>query len=264
MLYFPPFLGGIFPQFDSPATILLPFISFCAAASSIYIINDLSDLQQDIHHPTKCRRPLPAGMIKPPVANLVAFVLIAGALFFGWAVSDEFLLFLVAYLLISVVYSWRLKDVPIVELFCVVSGFLLRLLAGGEAFSVPVSGWLFLSVFLLALFLVCGKRLSELCHEGGRSPAEFRPVLSRYPKGFLEGGMFMSGAAVLVTYTMYVLAHPVLVYTVPLCFFGLMAYLLRVLSGQGGDPTRALLHDPVIFLVCIVWVCLVGYAIYGV
>ena len=75
--------------------------------------------------------------------------------------------------------------------------------------------------------------------------------------------MYITGAAVLVTYAMYVLVHPILVYTVPLCCFGLLAYLLRVLSGKGGDPTRALLKDPVIFIVGLLWMILTGVAIYG-
>jgi hypothetical protein len=148
-------------------------------------------------------------------------------------------------------------------LFCVVSGFLLRLLAGGAAFGVLISDWLFLSVFLLALYLVAGKRYGEIRNVTGQSPELIRPVLGKYPDGFLLGCMYISGASVLVTYTMYVLDHAMLVYTVPLCCFGLLSYLLRVLSGKGGDPTRALLKDPALFFVGGIWLLLVGWGIYG-
>ena len=157
----------------------------------------------------------------------------------------------------------HLKTLPIVEIFCVVSGFLLRLFAGGVAFNVLISDWLFLSVFLLALYLVSGKRLGELSHSVGQTPEMIRPVLAMYPSGFFSGCMYISGASVLVTYTMYVLEHPLLIYTVPLCCFGLLAYLLRVLSGRGGDPTRALLREPALLIVGLVWVVMVGWSIYG-
>lgn len=262
LLLFPPFLGGTLLQIDSLITVILPLVSFSAGASSIYIVNDLMDCKQDIHHPLKKLRPLPAGKIHKTIALAIAFFLGTAALIGGFFVSIPFLLYLIIYLIISVVYSWHLKEIPIVELFCVVSGFLLRLLAGGEAFAVQISDWLFLSVFLLAFYLAAGKRFGETHHINGGTPELIRPVLAKYPDGFLLGCMYLSGASVLVTYTMYVLVHPMLIYTVPLCCFGLLAYLLRVLSGKGGDPTRALLKDPLILLVGIAWTLLVGLSIY--
>ena len=262
LLLFSPFLGGTLLQIDSFAALVLPLLSFSAGASAVYIINDLMDIKQDIHHPLKRLRPLPAGVISKMTALGIALFLAMLALLCGFFVSGAFLTFLLIYLIISVAYSWQLKTVPIVELFCVVSGFLLRLSAGGVAFNVPISDWLFLSVFLLALYLIAGKRFGEIRNVTGEPPELIRPVLASYPEGFLLGCMYLSGAAVLMTYTMYVLVHPMLVYTVPLCCFGLLAYLLRVLSGKGGDPTRALLRDPFIFLVGAIWTLLVGWSIY--
>jgi 4-hydroxybenzoate polyprenyltransferase len=263
LLLFPPFLGGTLSQVDSFSAIALPLLSFSVAASCIYVVNDLLDINQDSNHPRKCLRPLPSGKITKRTALWISLTLGVGALLIGSLVSSLFLFYLLAYLGISLTYSWYLKTLPIVELFCVVSGFLLRLFAGGEAFNVHISDWLFLSVFLLALYLICGKRLSELKHDGGQSPSAIRPVLAMYPQGFLDGAMYVSGASVLVTYTMYVLVHPILVYTVPLCCFGLLTYLLRVMSGKGGDPTRALLKDPSLLIVALVWIVLTGFSIYG-
>jgi len=262
LLFFPPFLGGTLLQIDSYSVALLPFLSFSAGASCIYIINDILDLEQDIHHPRKKLRPLPAGEVTRGVALLLALLLAVTAVVSGFAVSTGFTLILLMYLVISVAYSVRLKTIPIVEIFSVVSGFLLRLMAGGEAFDVHISDWLFLSVFLLALYLIAGKRLGELKHAGGQPPELVRPVLAHYPAGFFEGCMFISGAAVLVTYTMYVISHHGSWLIIPLCCFGLLSYLLRVLSGRGGDPTRALFRDPALLLVGSVWVLLVGWGIY--
>ncbi|MCK5915581.1 MAG: decaprenyl-phosphate phosphoribosyltransferase, partial [Deltaproteobacteria bacterium] len=159
--------------------------------------------------------------------------------------------------------SVYLKTLPVVEIFCVVSGFLLRLLAGGCAYNVKVSDWLFLSVFLLALFLVSGKRLGELKHSGGQLAGQIRPVLTKYPQSFFEISMAMSGAAVLVTYTLYVIEHHGNIFVIPLCCFGLLAYVSRVLAGKGGDPTRALLKDPALLIVGFLWVILVGMDTYS-
>lgn len=263
MLIFPPFLGGALTQIDSLSILVLPVLSFSAGASSIYIVNDVMDMKQDAHHPQKSKRPLPAGEISPSVAIFLALCLVFLAILSGFLVSYSFLLYLLIYLGISIAYSCHLKTIPIVEIFCVVSGFLLRLQAGGSAFGVNVSDWLFLSVFLLALFLVSGKRLGELKHSGGQTPELIRPVLVRYPEGFFQASMYMSGAAVLVTYTMYVINHHGNLLVIPLCCFGLLSYILRVLSGEGGDPTRALLKDPALLLVGLTWVVLVGVDIYS-
>jgi len=263
LLLFPPFLGGMLFQIDSVLTLILPLISFSAGASSIYIVNDLMDMKQDAHHPKKCLRPLPAEKIKPSSALVLAAVMGSGAIFVGSFVSMSFLVYLLIYLVISIAYSVRLKCIPMVEVFCVVSGFLLRLQAGGSAYDVKISDWLFLSVFLLALFLVSGKRLGEMKYSLGQSPELIRPVLACYPDGFFLGSLAMSGAAVLVTYTMYVISHHGNLLVIPLCCFGLLSYMMRVLSGKGGDPTRALLKDPVLLLVGLAWMLLVGFDTYS-
>lgn len=264
MLLFPPFLGGKLFQIDSISTLVLPLISFSAGASCLYIINDVMDIQQDRHHPTKRLRPLPAGKVSNFAALTMSFVLVLIALTAGYAVSPLFLLYLSVYVAISIAYSVSLKKIPIVEIFCVVSGFLLRLQAGGSAYNVKISDWLFLSVFLLALFLVSGKRLGDLKHSSGQSAKLIRPVLSHYPVGFLLGTIVMAGATVLVTYTMYVISHHGNLLLIPLCCFGLLSYLLRVLKGQGGDPTRALLKDPALLIVGVLWVALVALDTYHV
>jgi len=263
MLLLPPFLGGKLMQFDSLTALLIPLASFSLGASAIYIINDIGDLKQDAHHPLKSRRPLAAGKVKVGAAVFLAALLVVAAVVVAVNISWLFLFILLTYLGISVAYSVRLKSIPLVEMFCVVSGFLLRLMAGGEAFGVHISDWLFLSVFLLALYLIAGKRLGELKYAGGQPPELVRPVLAHYPAGFFEGCMFISGAAVLVTYTMYVISHHGSWLIIPLCCFGLLSYLLRVLSGRGGDPTRALLRDPALLLVGLAWTLLVGWGIYA-
>jgi 4-hydroxybenzoate polyprenyltransferase len=262
MLFFPPFLGGLLLQPGLLVKGVLPFVSFCLASSSAYIVNDVLDRHHDANHPLKKHRPIPSCAISPKAALSLALISLSVSLALGFCVSFTFFLILIAYLIISVCYSLKLKELPVVDLFCIASGFLLRLQAGGEAFHMVVSEWLFLSVFLLAIFLATGKRLGEKCTLGEKAGGHRKSLLS-YPDGFLPGTMYMTGGAVLVTYTQYVILRHALIYTVPLCCFGLLRFILRVQSGQGGDPTESLLKDAPLFVVGLLWAVMVGWGIYA-
>ncbi len=261
MLFFPSFLGGelLAPGIFSKG--LIPFVSFCLASSSAYVLNDILDRERDKSHPRKSKRPLPSGGVSLAEATTLNIFLLFAAVFLAVNVSSVFVAILVAYLLVSVSYSFYLKNLPIVDLFCVSTGFLFRLQAGGEAFGVQISAWLFLSVFILAIFLSTGKRLYEK-NALGENAVNHRRSLESYPPGFLDGTMYMTGGAVLVTYTLYVIEHHVLIYTVPLCCFGLMRYIMRVKSGLGGDPTESLIRDVPLFVVGLLWAFMVGWGIY--
>lgn len=240
---------------------VLPLLSFCLASSSTYVLNDILDRERDKNHPRKSKRPLPSGVISLAAAVSLFVFLLFAALSLAFNVSAVFFAILVAYLLVSISYSFYLKNLPIIDLFCISTGFLFRLQAGGAAFDVEISAWLFLTVFLLAIFLSTGKRLYEK-NALGDDAVNHRKSLESYPPGFLDGTMYMTGGAVLVTYTLYVIEHHVLLYTVPLCCFGLLRYILRVKSGLGGDPTDSLLKDVPLFVVSLLWALLVGWGIY--
>lgn len=241
---------------------LVPFVSFCLASSSTYVLNDIMDRERDKSHHRKSKRPISSGRVSLFESKALCFLLFCGALSLALTVSPIFIAILLAYLLVSVSYSLYLKHLPIVDLFCISAGFLFRLQAGGEAFGVEISAWLFLSVFLLAIFLSTGKRLYEK-NALGENAVYHRKSLESYPPGFLDGTMYMTGGAVLVTYTLYVIEHHVLIYTVPLCCFGLLRYIMRVKSGLGGDPTESLVKDVPLFVVGVLWVLMVGWGIYG-
>ena len=261
ILFFPPFLGGILLKPGILAKGMLPFSAFCLASSFTYILNDILDRERDAIHPVKRQRGIASGAVPIPAALVIGGLLLGSALVLAVAVSWRFLAFVLLYLLVSALYSHALKDQPVFDIFCIASGFVFRLLAGGEAFGVVVSDWLFLSVLLLALFLSSGKRLGEKQLLGAEA-GDHRRSLEEYPAGVLEALMYISAAAVLVTYTLYVIAKHKLVYTVPLCCFGLFRYILIVKRGGSGDPTLSLVKDPVLFCVGLVWVLMVGLGIY--
>lgn len=263
ILFFPSFLGGKLMLLSAwGQSLWLAPLAFCLVSSATYIINDILDRQHDRLHPQKKFRPIAVGSISLPLAIACSALLLLAGMLSGARVSGHFLLLLCAYLLVSLGYSLGWKDRPIVDLFCISAGFLLRLLAGGSAFQVTISDWLFLSVFLLSIFLSAGKRAAEqalLGEDGG----QHRAALVGYPPGFLDGVMIFSGAAVLVAYAMYAIARPYLIYTVPLCAFGLLRYVLRVKQGRGGDPTESLLKDGSLLLVGLLWVFLIAWGLYG-
>ncbi|MBI5657436.1 MAG: decaprenyl-phosphate phosphoribosyltransferase [Geobacter sp.] len=262
MLFFPPFLGGAILDYKIVEMGGIPFLAFCLGSSSGYILNDLNDLDNDIRHPKKKHRPLAAGMVSRLAAKVICGVLFVCAAYLALSVSVRFTFFFLFYMFIASAYTFVFRDVPVLDIFCIASGFVVRLLAGGEVFRIEVSDWLLLTVFLLAVFLSTGKRLSEKLSLGSCA-GDHRKSLDNYPDGFLDGTMYMTGGAVLVTYTIYSIVRSSMVYTVPLCCFGLLRYIYRVKNGDGGDPTDSLLRDPVLFLVGIAWVSMVSFGIYG-
>jgi decaprenyl-phosphate phosphoribosyltransferase len=261
MLFFPPFLGGAMLQPGILSRGVVPFCAFCLASSATYLLNDVLDRHNDAQHPRKKNRPVACGTVSPRAALVMAGGLLGVSLVLALGVSGTFFLILLCYLVISTCYSLKLKELPLLDLFCIASGFLLRLEAGGEAFHIVISEWLFLSVFLLAVFLATGKRLGEK-NSLGEGAGGHRKALLAYPEGFLQGTMYMTGGAVLVTYTQYVIIRHAMIYTVPLCCFGLLRFIMRVQAGQGGDPTESLLKDAPLFIVGLLWAAMIGWSVY--
>jgi 4-hydroxybenzoate polyprenyltransferase len=262
MLFFPPFLGGAIINITILYKGVVPFIAFCLASSAVYISNDIHDRESDSKHPKKRHRPIPSGKVSSTAGWLIFLILLVSAIGLSILISFNFTLYVLIYLLISFAYTYIFRDIAVIDLFCISTLFIVRLLAGGVAFGIVVSDWLFLSVFLLAVFLSTGKRLSEK-QSLGNSAGGHRKSLGEYPEGFLDGIMYMTGGAVLVTYTMYVITRSFMVYSVPLCCFGLLRYIYRVKRGKGGDPTDSLLHDIPLLFISISWALLVGWGIYG-
>lgn len=264
MLFFPPFLGGVIYSADPIAQLLLPFSAFCLASSATYILNDIFDIENDRHHPEKRTRLLASGQLSILAALFSAGLLLLCSGIIAWNISAMFFGLLTAYVVVSTAYSAKLKDVVLVDIFCISTGFILRLQAGAVVFNVIISEWLFLSVFLLSVFLSTGKRLGEKQRLGDVAH-HHRKALVAYPQRFLEGTMYMTGSAVLVTYTMYVISRhsPLLLYSVPLCCFGLLRYILRVQAGKGGDPTESLMLDVPLLIVGLIWIFIVGWGVYG-
>lgn len=243
-------------------TAVISLISFSLAASCGYVINDIIDVEADRNHDVKKGRVLAKGDLSIEGAIKFAMVLCIISLLASLAVSKWFWCYLIAYLVISLSYTFFLKDVVILDIFVISFGFLIRVLAGGEALDVKVSNWLFMTVFMVSLFLAAGKRMGELVLLGSEAHMH-RKSLASYTPSFLEGTLWFSGSAALVTYSLYTIEQRTgLFYTVPLAAFGLLRYIYIVKDGKG-DPTEALLKDRQIMGVGVVWATIIAVIIYS-
>ncbi len=260
LLLFPPFFGGklfLFGMHD----VIVPLVSFSLAASSTYVINDISDRHADRNHKEKKHRVIARGDLSVFQASVVAVVLYVSSMLVASQVSERFQVYLILYLVLSVLYTLVFKHIFLLDIFIIASGYLLRVLAGGEAFRVPVSHWLFLTVFIVALFLASGKRRGELVLMGDDASVH-RKSLSSYSGSFVDGIQWFCAAVAIVTYALYAIENKNgIFYSVPLATYGLLRYIYVVRTGQG-DPTEVLLRDWQILSVGVLWVFLLGLAIY--
>lgn len=243
--------AGVFNDLNAVTQALLAMALFCVASSAAYIVNDIKDVERDRSHPKKSRtRPLAAGIVTRSEA-LVLMVLLYGVLVWGWFLQPAVVLVICGYLALNLAYSFGLKHQPVLDIFTVAFGFVLRVYAGAQALSVPVSSWMFVTTLCLALYLAAIKRRQELSHSGSES----REVLGRYTVALVDRYAEMAATGALVFYSMFVMsAQPELVITVPVVLFGLFRYWFVVERLEGGEsPTDALLFDLPLLATVLVW-----------
>jgi decaprenyl-phosphate phosphoribosyltransferase len=242
-------------EFHSPSAVsaaLYATLLFCLASSSVYIVNDMHDVEQDRRNPKKAlSRPLAAGTVSMRAALgllLLIYALLALGLFMLPAVAAA----VVGYIVLNYAYTFRLKHEPILDIFSIAIGFVLRIYAGAYALSVPVSSWMFVTTLALALYLASLKRRQEL----KQGAVDARLVLEKYSVALMDRYAEISATGALVFYSIFVMStRPELVITVPLVLFGLFRYWYVVEKLDGGDsPTDALLADWQLLCTVLLWV----------
>lgn len=248
----PLIFAGQFKDLDAVIQAFQAAILFCIASSAAYIVNDIKDIERDRAHPSKSKtRPLAAGVVSIPQA-LALLMVLYGALIWGWFVQPAVVLVIGGYLGLNLAYSFGLKHQPVLDIFTVAFGFVMRVFAGAQALSVPVSSWMFITTLCLALYLAAVKRRQELSQRGSES----REVLGHYTVALIDRYAEMAATGALVFYSMFVMsAQPELVVTVPVVLFGLFRYWFVVEKLQGGEsPTDALLNDVPLLVTVVAWV----------
>jgi 4-hydroxybenzoate polyprenyltransferase len=252
---------------EALALATLGFASFCLAASSVYVINDLLDAGRDRMHPEKRRRPIAAGVVSPGLAAGLAGLLTAAALALAFWIGPEFGAAALAYLGTTHFYSLVGKNVVILDVMLIAAGFVIRAVAGALAIDVPTSDWFIVCTLFLALFLALSKRKAEMQALAGDA-VRARPVLERYTTSSLDAFTATSMAAALISYALYVLDFhkqspadfALLWLTVPFVLFAVFRYHLLVETGGFGEKPEevALLDRP--FQVCVLGFALTAVA----
>ena len=252
-------------EFSDPLAVksaLLATLLFCLASSATYIINDIRDVDRDRLHPKKSiSRPLAAGIITKSQA-LVVLAILYLMLIIGWFFEPKVIIVIACYAVLNIAYTFVLKNKPVIDIFTIAIGFVLRVLAGAVALNVPVSGWMFVTTLCLALYLAAVKRGQELSQSG----TDGREVLTKYTKSLVDRYAEMSATCALVFYSMFVMAsRPELLVTVPLVLFGLFRYWYVVDVLEGGEsPTDALLSDWPLLTTIIAWAAMCIWALWPV
>lgn len=241
-------------HFIEPDSLLKAFIAtaiFCVASSATYVLNDIKDLEQDRQHPVKSRkRPIASGEVSLSQAKTVLvslYVLLAVGIF----IQPGTMVVVAIYMALNLAYSFFLKNQPVVDIFVIAIGFVLRMYAGTVAISVALSSWMFITTMCLALYLAAVKRRQELINSGPSS----REVLNKYPVTLVNRYAEMSATGALLFYSMFVISvRPNLVFSIPLVLFGLFRYWYVVeVNGEGESPTDLLYKDWQLVLTIVLW-----------
>jgi 4-hydroxybenzoate polyprenyltransferase len=257
----PLIFSGSFTQAAAVRNALLAVALFCVAASAAYVFNDIIDAPADALHPVKARtRPLAAGDLSMTQARVIFAVLVALVLAsFAWNPATA--LVATAYVALNLAYTLRLKRVPVVDIFVLAAGFVMRVYAGAAAIDVPVSSWMLITTLSLALYLAVIKRHQELATSGSSA----RSVLQFYTLPLLDRYAETAALSAIVFYGLFVVTiRPRLNVTMPFVLFGLFRYWYIVdSSGKGEAPTEIVWSDPTLILTVLAWAAVCVWRLRG-
>lgn len=258
--------------FDPTAfvTACLAFVAFCIASSSCYVVNDLVDVERDRQHPEKRHRAIASGRVSRGAAGSVAAVLTAAALALGFWIGRDFGAAVLIYIGATHFYSFAGKNIVVLDVVLVATGFVLRAVAGALAIEVPYSDWFVLCTFFVALFVAVSKRAGEIRAAGAQHGT--RPVLAAYDQKALRAFTITSMAAAVISYSLWVqdeLAETgdearLLLLTVPFVILAIFRYHLLVERGEAGEkPEETLLTDRGLQLSILGFLLVALVAFYG-
>ncbi|MBN1540898.1 decaprenyl-phosphate phosphoribosyltransferase [candidate division KSB1 bacterium] len=246
------------------------FLVFSLTAGWVYVVNDIRDRQADRLHPVKRLRPFASGALKPAPALALATALMLASIVLSAAVSLRLTAALALYALMNLAYTLLLKNIVILDILVIAIGFVLRAVAGAWAIDVPISHWLLVCTFFLALFLVTGKRRNELVKLGDDA-SNHRPILTEYNPALLDQMIGVVTAATIISYALYTVDEETvakfetdnLIYTIPFVVYGIFRYFYLIYKCQlGGAPEKILIKDAHILATVFLWIVLVLVILY--
>lgn len=250
--------------------VIFAFFAFCLLSGSVYIINDLVDLEYDRRHSVRSRRPIASGKLKPLHAILSLAILIPLSLGLSYYLGVNFFLVALTYFLLQLSYSFYLKHIVILDVFAIAFGFVLRVVAGAVVINVEISSWLLICTILLALFLGLAKRRYELAVAGEKAQGH-RKVLGEYSPYLLDQMISVVTASTIVAYALYTISSETttkfgtknLIFTIPFVIYGIFRYLYLIhQKEEGGLPEKILITDKPLMIDILLWVVAVGVILY--
>ncbi len=263
-IFLPLFFDKKLLQIEYVIDALWAFTAFSLAASAIYCLNDIMDIEADKQHPKKCLRPLASGKISKPQAYTIMAILILFSIGIAYFTFDTLYLLgiIVGYIVLNICYCIRLKHVAIVDVFIIASGFCLRVAAGGVATDIWISQWIILQTFLLALFLAFAKRRDDVIIFN-RDGSKARKNINRYNLEFLNNAISIVATMTMMCYIIWCVSEEViarmgtnqLYITAVFALMGVMRYLqLTMVDNKSGSPTKILFKDRFIHFCVAGWV----------
>jgi decaprenyl-phosphate phosphoribosyltransferase len=248
LVFVAPAAAGVLTEGEYVLRSIVAFVAFCAVSSATYLVNDVLDLDSDRRHPTKCRRPIAAGVVPVPVAVAAAAVLAAVGT--TLAALDNWTLvgIVLGYGLLTTAYSLWLKRMPVFDLVVLAAGFILRLLGGAYAAEVDVSEWFLVVSLFGSLFIAASKRFAEQ-RELGEVAASLRPTLGEYSPEYLGLVRSVAVAAVLMSYCLWAVERaeeggtPWVQLSILPFVIAVLRYALLVDQGHGSAPEELFLAD---------------------
>lgn len=260
LFIFAPLLFSFHFDIEDITLTAISFILFCLLASSIYILNDLVDIQEDRNHPTKKLRPLPSGKVSKKTAQMLLVILSTFSLISSLVISSNLFFVFLLYFLLNVAYSLKLKHITIVDIFCIATGFVPRLYAGSVTTNISLSMWIIIVTFLLALFLALAKRRDDvlLSIKGKHT----RKNIDGYNLEFINASMVLMAGVIMVSYIFYTVSPEVtqrlhinkLFLTSFFVILGIMRYMqITFVEENSGSPTKVVLKDRFLQITITLW-----------
>lgn len=250
---------------------ILAFAAFCCVSSSVYVLNDIIDVESDRVHKKKRYRPIAAGYVSVSQAKILFVILIALTAVLSSMLPFLFLITISAYLVNNLLYSFKIKNVVLLDVFSISTGFILRVIAGAVAIDVSVSSWMIITTIFISLFLGISKRRAELSGPNQDNLEKQRKVLSDYDVVFVDQLNTIAATGTIISYALYTVSEKAinafhsdkLIYTTPFVLYGIFRYLyLLHQKNLGESPTQIVTKDIPIIINSLLWLLACAVIIY--
>lgn len=272
LVFAAPVAAGNITEPETFVRTLIAFAAFSLAAAGTYLLNDARDVEADRQHPTKKNRPIAAGIVPIGVAQALGLAFLLAGLGLGFLATTGLAVTIAAYLVLTVTYTFWLKNQPVLDIVAVAAGFVLRAIAGAAATKLPISEWFFIVTSFGALLMVTGKREGELKELPDIAP-RIRPTLGVYTESFLLFLRGVASAVVLIGYCLWAFesARNSVTTDASTIYFQLsilpfaiaiLRYALLIDQGAGGEPETLILRDRPLQVAGIIWAIIYGYGVY--